>query len=266
MQTGTDNPNPGPNQASSQCIALQLEEKGLDRSSAVTNVYSFKMFPEDLTPPFLLPCLQGSTEGKVASAFGWHGDFQQHSIGIKRGAVTWGFVLAAQLWCCCTVWLHGFEQRCGKHDENRRKDQSPEKMEYRKQVSSSTQTPRPSQVSCRLPPCTSVGWHNFSVIFCWHFSLDKMEILHKMNQPQRNHQEQYLNMLVCELPVGLSQFFMLHLSSETPLTQGSGENLGSMKGLGHKLEDRRDCWDGQRSLSRQEGRYHGTAVPVEDDD
>lgn len=58
MQTGTDNPNPGPNQASSQCIALQLEEKGLDRSSTVTNVYSFKMFPEDLTPPFLLPCLQ----------------------------------------------------------------------------------------------------------------------------------------------------------------------------------------------------------------
>lgn len=54
MQTGTD----GPNQASLQCIALQLEEKGPDRSSAVTNVYSLKMFPEDVTPPFLLPCLQ----------------------------------------------------------------------------------------------------------------------------------------------------------------------------------------------------------------
>lgn len=54
MQTGTD----GPNQALLQCIALHLEEKGPDRSSAVTNVYSFKMFPEDVTPPFLLPCLQ----------------------------------------------------------------------------------------------------------------------------------------------------------------------------------------------------------------
>jgi len=37
-------------QVSSKHGALQVEEQGMDRSSAVTNIYSLKVFPEDATP------------------------------------------------------------------------------------------------------------------------------------------------------------------------------------------------------------------------